>query len=247
MAWRFLNRWLEHTGDYEGLAALPFYLAYRAVVRAKVAAIRASQGDAGHRDEAVRYLNLALGFTAPSKAVLILMHGYSGSGKTWLSQRLLEAMGAVRLRSDVERKRLFGLDALADSRVVPGGIYTAEAGRQTFARLRELAERLLGEGFHVIVDATFLTRSSRRPFFELADSLACPVRLVSPQVEPDVLRDRVRLRMSAGGDASEADLDVLELQFRNDEPLDDNERRVAVFVDDDTMKNVFDLITRLRH
>ena len=115
LANRFLNAYLEITGDYEGLAVLDAYLVYRAMVRAKVAAIRASQPDAGdtlRRDamaDCRAHLELAARFTQPRRRTLIVMQGLSGSGKTVISQGLLESTGAVRLRSDVERKRMAGL------------------------------------------------------------------------------------------------------------------------------------------
>ena len=218
LAWRFLNRYLEHTGDYAGLAGLRFYLVYRALVRAKVAGIRASQGDAGSRAEMQRYLDLAERLTQTGRPALLLMHGFSGSGKSRLSQRLLQDLGAVRLRSDVERKRLFNLHALADSRAA-GDIYTAEAGQRTFARLRELAGALLDLGFPVIVDATFLKLDHRAEFIALAETKALPWRIVSLQVDADTLRRRVARRQARADDASEADLAVLESQIGHAEPL----------------------------
>lgn len=228
MAWRFLNRYLEHTGDYAGLAALRFYLVYRAMVRAKVACIRAGQGDAGAGAEAARYLDLAGRLARPDRPALLLMHGCSGSGKTWLSQRILEALGAIRLRSDVERKRLYGVPALADSRSAAGDIYTAEAGRRTFDHLRELAGALLGQGYRVIVDATFISQALRADFAGLAEHLATPWCIVSVEADAALLRKRVSHRHGRGDDASEADLAVLESQLRNQEPLDENEARHRV-------------------
>lgn len=227
LAWRVLNRYLEHTGDYPGLAALHYYMGYRALVRAKVAGIRARQ-EAGNFAECLDYLRLGERLTHPRRPGLILMHGVSGSGKTVLSQTLLQGLGAIRLRSDVERKRLFGLPPLADSRGIPGGIYSPEAGELTRDRLLELAGQLLGEGFRVIVDATFLARNWREPFRALAGNLHTPWCIVSPQVPPDILRQRVAQRRHQGGDASEADLSVLEAQLLNQAPLDPMETHHAV-------------------
>lgn len=223
LAWRFLNRYLEHTGDYAGLAALPFYLVYRALVRAKVAALRSSQGDTGSTAEWARYLDLAERLSQPGRPRLILMHGYSGAGKSWLSQQLLEALGAIRLRSDVERKRLFGLAPLARSQPVAGDIYGPEASQRTFSRLQNLAGELLDAGFPVIVDATFLGRRQRENFSRLAETRGMDWRLVSLSVAPEILRDRITHRQSRADDASEADLAVLESQMRNAEPLDERE------------------------
>ena len=71
---------------------------------------------------------------------LAITHGLPGSGKTFISQLLLEEVGAVRVRSDVERKRLFGLSALQSSRErVPGGIYDAATTQQTYSRMLAVA------------------------------------------------------------------------------------------------------------
>jgi aminoglycoside phosphotransferase family enzyme/predicted kinase len=219
LAWRFLNRYLEHTGDYAGLAGLRLYLVYRAMVRAKVACIRASQGDAGAAGESARYLDLAGRLARTGRPALLLMHGCSGSGKTWLAQRLLEALGAVRLRADVERKRLHGVAMLADSRQAVGDIYTPEAGRRTFGHLRREAGRLLGDGYLVIVDATFLNRATRADFIALADEARVPCHILSIEADPALLRERISHRRARADDASEADLAVLEGQLASQEPL----------------------------
>ncbi|HNQ03726.1 MAG TPA: AAA family ATPase [Thiobacillaceae bacterium] len=228
LAWRALNHYLEQTGDYPGLAALGYYLGYRALVRAKVEGIRARQ-DGGDLGACLDYLRLAERLTRPGAPGLILMHGVSGSGKTVLSQGLLQGLGAIRLRSDVERKRLFGLTALADSRAIPGGIYTPAAGERTREHLLDLSRQLLGEGFRVIVDATFLARGWREPFQTLAESSRVPWCLISPRVPTQVLRERVARRLRQGRDASEADLSVLEAQIQGQEPLSPVELRHTVF------------------
>lgn len=227
LAWRVLNRYLEQSGDYEGLAALPYYMSYRAMVRAKVAAIRAHQvgGDYG---ESLGYLHLASKLSARPHPALILMHGVSGSGKTVISQQLLEGLGAIRLRADVERKRLYGLASLDSSEGIPGGIYTREAGERTRDRLLSLARRLLHEGFRVIVDATFLAPDWREPFQGWATENQVPWCLVSPRVAGEILRQRVAQRKTHGGDASEADLSILEAQLARQVPLSPQERQHTV-------------------
>jgi predicted kinase len=233
LAWRCLNRYLEHTGDYPGLAALPYYQVYRAMVRAKVAAILAAQ-HGGDLSVCREYLDLADRLAHDRRPALILMHGVSGSGKTWHSQKLLEGLGAVRLRSDVERKRLFGLAPHESSAAVPGGIYTREAGERTLARLLELARGLLAAGFPVIVDATFLKRDWRDPFAALADELRVPWHIAAAEADPAVLRERVARRQREGRDASEAGLDVLEAQLASLEPFADHERPHVLRLNEDT-------------
>jgi aminoglycoside phosphotransferase family enzyme/predicted kinase len=233
LAWRFLDRWLEHTGDYAGLDGLRFYLVYRAMVRAKVAGLRHAQDARADFTEVLRYLDLAQRLCRQLPVSLTLMHGCSGSGKTWASQRLLETLGAVRLRSDVERKRLYGLDALDASTTVPGGIYGPDANQRTLDRLLELAETLLACGFSAIVDATFLAHDWRQPFFELARRGEWPIHIVAMDVDAERMRSRILARERRADDASEAGLAVLEAQQKSLEPLDGVEMEHAHRFDPD--------------
>lgn len=235
LAWRFLNRYLEHSGDYTGLSALHYYQVYRALVRAKVTAIlassRACQENADF-SETLSYLQLARSITQRPSPALLLMHGVSGSGKTWVSQHLLEHLAAVRLRSDVERKRLFGLAALADSRSLNENIYSREAGARTLERLLDLTETLLDDGFPVIVDATFIRRDWREPFEKLAEARALPWRIAALQASPEVLHARVMTRQAGGRDASEAGPEVLAAQLAGVDPFGANELPHVVYLDD---------------
>ena len=241
LAWRVLNRYLEHTGDYAGLAALPYYQVYRAMVRAKVAAILAGQ-HGGDLADTRAYLALAERLAQPRRPALVLMHGVSGSGKSWHAQQLLEALGAVRLRSDVERKRLFGLGATASSAGVPGGIYTREAGQRTLTHLLDASRLLLAAGFSVIVDATFIRRDWRQPFADLADALGLPWFIAAARADPDTLRERVARRQALGGDASEADLAVLEAQLASAEPFTETETPHVLTL----VNGVDDVLARVR-
>ena len=231
-AW-FLNAWLERSGDFSALGVLRFYAVYRAVVRAKIAALRARQEDPGaargELDAAHGYLELAWRIAVPPAPTLVITCGLSGSGKTTASSaRLLDggqagAGSIVRLRSDVERKRLFGL-APHDRSHSPtdGGIYTADATRRTYVRLRELAEELLRAGWPVIVDAAFLKRAERDSFATLAVERGVGFGILAPEAAPEELRRRLAARR---GDASEATADVLDRQLAWLEPLGADERR----------------------
>ena len=216
-AYRFLNAYLEATGDYGGVRVLRFYVAYRAAVRAKVGAIRAFQAGMSKRGAADAlatcrsYLALGEAYLARHKPVLIITHGLPGSGKTTFAQAALERLQAIRIRSDVERKRLFGLAPSADSRSSIGnGIYGPDATRRTYARLLDLARELLMAGFPVIVDAAFLKQEERKQFRELADDLAVPFAIATMRASKDILRARITQRREEARDASEADISVLE-------------------------------------
>jgi aminoglycoside phosphotransferase family enzyme/predicted kinase len=232
LAMRFLNAWLEASGDYAGMALLRYYAVYRAMVRAKVAALRAGQAgenDAGaSRAELSACLKLAEELTKIMPPQLWITHGLSGSGKTVLSQSLLQEQGMIRLRSDVERKRLAGLDALAHSGEGVGeGLYTQEFSRRTYAHLAQLAEGLLDAGWLVIVDAAFLARWQRDLFREIAQRRKLPFRIFDIQVDHVTLRERVSSRTARGNDASEADLRVLQQQIETAQTLDADELSVA--------------------
>ncbi len=233
-----LNRYLEDGGDYEGLALMPFYLGYRAMVRAKVAALRLDQpGLQSAEREAVlqdftAYLQLAESYTRPAQPRLLITHGLSGSGKTTLTQSLLQQPGVVRIRSDVERKRLFGLASLESSGFAAGqDIYTPEASRRTYDRLLQLADSSLAGGYSVIVDATFLRREERDRFRQLARRCHLPFTILHFTAHAVTLQRRVQARTAEGGDASEADSGVLQRQLENYRPLGADEAKEVVTID----------------
>ncbi|SEK85609.1 AAA family ATPase [Nitrosovibrio tenuis] len=239
LAYRFLNAYLEATGDYRGIPLLRFYIAYRATVRAMVSAIRAGQTNLSTpaRTEAVErcrnFLALAEKCLAQHRPALIITHGLPGSGKTFFAQKALERLQAIRIRADVERKRLFGLSPLADSRSHPISIYSAEATRLTYARLHELARELLAAGVPVIVDAAFLKEDEREHFHQLAYELKVPFVIASLHASPATLRARIMERQGASNDASEADLAVLEKLQMHQQTLTPRERTCAVeFIND---------------
>lgn len=226
LGYRFLDGYLATTGDYAGVTVLRFYLVYRALVRAKVHDLRARQAHADPREvarlqaAADHYLALASDIAQAEKPVLILMHGFSGAGKSRVAAALVEAFGAIRLRSDVERKRLFDLSGTARSHSqVNAGIYGRQASTQTYTRLAELAETILAAGYPAILDAAFLACWQREPMHELASKLGAPLWIVDCTADRDTLRERVIARAAHGGDPSEATLEVLERQMATHEPL----------------------------
>ncbi len=233
LAWRLLNGYLEHTGDYSGCSVLRFYLGYRAMVRAKIAAIRASQrgvAKARHELKSCRsYLGLAHDCLTRRRPALIITNGLPGCGKSTFAQIALERLGAIRIRSDVERKRLFGLTALADSNSqTDADIYSEDATRRTYARLQELAHRLIAAGFPVIVDAAFLRHEERESFRALAQKMNVPFVIASLQTDAAVLEERLAQRSSRGNDASEAGISVLQKLQVVQEPLRDHEQAAVV-------------------
>ena len=240
LGWRLLDAWLAATGDYSSLHGLRFYLCYRALVRAKVATLRLAQP---HGDEAVEGARLrqeeagyvALAATlSRAQPMLMITHGFSGSGKSHGASWLLERLGAVRVRSDVERKRLAGMaahDHGAAGAAVGASLYAADATRQTYDRLESVARSALEGGFPVIVDAAFLLASARDRFRQLADALQVPFAILSFSAPEAELRARVAARARTGQDASDAGPAVLEHQLMAAQPLRPDECSLAVDID----------------
>lgn len=237
LAWRFIDVWLSRSGDYAGVALLNFYRVYRALVRAKVALLRAVQAGIAAEDGALAgracrgYVELAARCAEPARGALLITHGLSGSGKSSVSQALLEQLGCVRLRSDVERKRLAGLAAEASSRGLGADFYGVEMTRRTYGELERLAGNLLESGQRVIVDAAFLRRDERDAMAALARRAGVAFVILHCHAPPELLRQRVARRAARGGDASEATVEVLERQMEYAQPLEPEEQSAAVSAD----------------
>ena len=234
LAFRFLNAYLEQTGDFAGLKVLRYYLMFRAVVRAKVTAFRATQQETPltARTQAwaeyQHYLDWATQVSQPQPPLLILMRGVSGSGKSTVARELAAHFPAIHVRSDVERKRLFGLAPLAQSKSgLARGLYTADATQRTYARLKEIALMILDAGFSVVLDATFLKHSQRAMF----EAMGTPCPILACEAPIEVLRARVAQRHAAKTDAAEADLAVLEKQLATHEALSETERAHTIMLD----------------
>ncbi|MEQ1517320.1 MAG: AAA family ATPase, partial [Usitatibacteraceae bacterium] len=230
----FIDETFGRNGDYEAARVLRFYAVYRALVRAKVAAIRTGQTH-DENGEADTYLALAEHLIAPPLVRLVITHGLAGCGKTVASSQVLKTdlhASTLRLRSDVERKRLFKLASTQKSNsLTDTGIYTHKAHEQTYAHLLHLANMLLRAGWSVIVDAAFLKRSDRERFRALATEIGATFGILAPSAPVEELRERIRKRNAVGTDASEATLEVLEQQIQRIEPLSDEERRMLVAIE----------------
>lgn len=241
---RFLNGYLQDSGDYAGLNVLRYYLVYRAMVRAKVAVLTRQQTekDSVDHDRATgeyrQYVSLAQGYTTPEQAVMVITRGLSGSGKSTVARELCERTGMIQLRSDVERKRLAGLSAMESSRSATGtGLYTADRTADTYQHLGELAKTVLAAGYSVIVDATFLKREYRNHFRTLAAATRTPFLVLECVAKNSELEHRILSRNASRNDASEATLEVLHAQQAGDEPLAGEELRYTLRMDTQHMSS----------
>jgi predicted kinase len=254
LAWIFLNRYLQDTGDYQGVSLLNFYKTYRAMVRAKVTGLRLAQDDLDATERTrvedlfQSYLDLARKYTLSDSATLFITHGLSGSGKSTFATQLANLVGCIHLRSDLERKRLHGLAATTDSASpVAGGIYSASAFAETYARLCDLAGAMLRSGQQVIVDATFIRGRQRRLFGRLAEELSVPLVILDFPLPAEELRRRIVQRAEAvTGDPSEANLEVLDYQLKEEEPLTAKEQQHVITVrPDSTAEEVVDALRKV--
>lgn len=233
LAARLLNAYLEYGADYAGLAVFQYYEVHRALVRARVMFLRARQSGlaVAARDACRRagmdYVGFACRCARARQPALIITHGCSGSGKTTVARMLVELLGAVQLRSDVERKRLGGVSGAKAGRDPYGEAETHE----TYERLAQLARGVLLAGWPVVVDASFLLAAQRARCRMLADSLGVPFHIVDLRADRAAMLARIAVRRQAGKDASEADATVLEGQLRRAQALDQHELAHTVVID----------------
>jgi aminoglycoside phosphotransferase family enzyme/predicted kinase len=255
-AYAFLSGYLAQGGDYGACRVLDLYKAHRALVRAKVAALTSKAGSSASESQDSRffaqcesYADVAHAALTERHPQLILMSGVSGSGKTWLANRLAPLLGALHIRSDIERKRLAAPAPGPYPAAVGEGRYKPEAKARVYEHLVECAEHALCGGYPVILDATFGRREDRRRFRELATRLGVATRVVHCNAAPQILRARVAQRRERGTDASEADLAVLRWQETHVEPLLASEGLVVAEVDttgSEPTPSIGDLVASLR-
>jgi hypothetical protein len=225
----FRSGYLADSGDFAACRLLRLYQTHRALVRAKITGLEAAGAQVETSRELARkrhreYLAYAEQQLEPRRPRLILMYGLSGSGKTWLAERLAPLLGAIHVRSDVERKRLAGLAERQRTHSALGeGLYSPDISGRVYERLAECAGHAVAGGYTVIVDAAFHRREERASLHQLALRHAVTVQLIHCHAPRAELEVRLRQRARAGVDASEADLSVLGWQEEHGEPLLDCE------------------------
>lgn len=249
LAHTFLSRYLETSNDYAGLKTLAFYATYRALVRAKTTAVRLAQRDSDHdASEVSAYLTLAERLATPNnRPLLVICHGLSGSGKTHVSDGLIARLPAIRIRSDIVRKRLHRIAELETSEsAMNAGIYDVKTSEKTYAQLAEAAGHGLRAGINVIVDATCLRREDRECLLREADAANGVAVLLHCEANLATLEARIRARHLRGADASEADVEVLHRQIASQEPLSSAERNRTVSVDTTRKMDSEEVTSRIR-
>ncbi len=234
-----LNAYLERSGDYASLVTLRWFLVYRSLVRALVATIRARQNEITEHErtfalqDARDHIQLAYRFTLKDSPRLWITHGVSGSGKTTLSELVVRRHDALRLRSDIERKRLFGLTSTdRPTSQQQAAMYGEDSNERVYEHLKEVSSSILRAGYSVVIDATFLKLSDRERFHELATQEGVALGILDCHSDEQTLQQRVADRMAKNDDASDANLQVLKQQLANREPLTDSERELVVDIPD---------------
>lgn len=225
LAAQVVSSWAEAADDHGALPLLPVYEAYRAIVRASIAAIRAGQGCAASRAEALRYLDLAGRRSQPRRPVMVVTSGVSGSGKSTVAADLVGALAAVRIRSDVERKRLAGMrstDRPGDGEAA-AALYGEAQTRRVYERLAVLADVGLAAGASVVVDAACTKGWQRSLLADVAEVRGVPLIWIAFDVPAVDAIARVETRRARGGDPSDASADVVRAQVAAVESIGDDE------------------------
>jgi len=240
----FLNRYLQETGDYDGLALITFYKIYRALVRAKVSCIRLNQPiDQSERkicqESLEKHIALAHQYIRePSRNMIIIMHGLSGSGKSYIARLLAGETGAICLRSDLERKRIYQPPQEESSNTInTQELYSDTSNKQTYDHLIRTTRKIYSAGYSVIIDAAFLYAWQRELYFDLARELGAPFHILNVHAPKDILEQRINRRKIVGADPSDADRKVLQYQFKNSDTI---RNELQQFVTDIDSTNYFD-------
>jgi aminoglycoside phosphotransferase family enzyme/predicted kinase len=212
-----LNRYLSETRrheDLDALAALPLFLSVRAAIRAKVTAARAKHSDkrADAEQSASNYFALAQELIAPAPPQLVAVGGLSGTGKSWLARALAPALapapGAIVLRSDVERKALFGI---GETERLPQKAYAPEVGAKVYRTLADKARRVIAAGHSAIADAVFADAKERAAVARAAGGAAFLGLFLTADLATRLARVGAR-----AADASDADAAVARAQEHYD-------------------------------
>ena len=210
-----LNAWLETLPQYDALRLLPLFLSCRAAIRAKVLITESETSSdpgrrAGAQREAAVYLQHAARLIEPGRGGIVAIGGLSGTGKSTLARRLASCLGApvgaVVLRSDVARKRRFGIEPTMQ---LPNQAYEPDVSESVYDELTRAAQEVTRAGYIAVVDAVFATDALRQKIRDAASRAGVPFIALWLEARTDVMERRLATRTA---DASDATVDVLHWQ-----------------------------------
>ncbi|MDH5471235.1 MAG: AAA family ATPase [Gammaproteobacteria bacterium] len=228
----FLNRYLETTGDYTGLKTLTYYKIYRAMVRAKVTGLRlqqiSSSSEEYRKDTEIlnNYLNLARQYCTTKPVSIIITHGISGSGKSWLANRLVTLLNGVIIHSDNERKRLYSGSVQ--------NLYDQNITDSVYNHLLDLTGTIIQSGYTTLVDATFLNADYRKNFRKTAENLGVKFIILNCVASEELMKSRLLKRDREKSSVSDADTHIMHKQLSSYKPLNDDELELTLTVDTGT-------------
>ncbi len=255
LADRFLRTYASERDDFDLYGVVDYFIAYRALVRAKVAAITSVDAsiDSGQRSQAAasagHHLELAaevMGSGPPGS--LVLVGGVVGTGKSTVADALAEQLGGVVISSDRVRKQLAELPPSSRVRALPDeGFYAPEAVERTYAALFERARPVVDSGRVAILDATFSRRHHRAMAADLAAELGVGQRMIEVRCAPEIARTRLARREAKGASASDAGPAFYERSVARFEPVEESERLHVVRTDVDGWRGSLESLIRDLH
>lgn len=243
-----LERYREQSGDAAPAILVDFYKAYRACVRAKVAALRADQQTGGEREASVAevevHLRLADQYAASHLTPwMIVVGGRSGTGKSTLARALADRLGAELLRSDVVREEMFATTSTAPTNQ---GRYEPSQRQRVYAEMIRRAQELLDRKGSVVLDGTFGSSASIQVVLELLASTRCQRQFIECQCREEVARQRIVARLCAGTDASQATLEVYQQQAKEWEAWPPETEPLKIDTEAPTAEQVDEVVAVLR-
>jgi len=206
-----VREWTHDLGESHPASLEHLYVAYRAHVRSKIAALRSAQGDAGAAERARALHALALEHLGSAQVRLILIGGPPGTGKSTVAAGMGDASGWTVVRSDAIRKDLAGRpQAPADPGALDAGLYSPEATDRVYDEMLLRAKTALGLGESVILDASWARGVRRRRARDLAAACGATVTEIRCSLAPIVAAERIRIRRAAGEGPSDATPEIAE-------------------------------------
>ncbi|MED5811260.1 AAA family ATPase [Mycolicibacterium sp. 050232] len=199
----FLAEYQRRSGDTPPAALVDFYIAYRAVVRAKVDCIRVQQGHPSAADDAKRHLDIALDHLRRGTVRLVIVGGGPGTGKTTLAHALAEQVAAQVVSTDDVRRELQERGVLdGEAGILNEGLYSSENVSAVYDAVLEKARQALGMGQSVILDGTWRNPDLRQRARDIAAEQNCPTVELACTVPLDEAKQRIVQRQVTNSDAT---------------------------------------------